>query len=519
MRRFRRHAILCSATAAAAVSALCALPRGIGLHDSGDLQMAAARFGIAHPPGYALLTLAGHAATRIMPVAPPDAVTLLNWLAGTATIALTIAWLRLLRVHSIVALPAGLALAALPRFWEFWTVAEVYIPGLLLLIAGIVAFERYEQSARAGRMAAAAAALSAAVTTRISLVPLLPIFVACVMIAARRSSRSARMRAPARHGPHAIAAIAGLLLPIALHLAYLWWRDTPATEYNYISQYLASDPVIAPDQFDPATKLRRIAWLASGRQYWHFVDVSPRAILGRGAAMVRVASPWAVGATILAIPLAVTGAMGLARRRPATTTLLVGAAIVEAAFLATFAVTDIASMTIPLSWIAITIAAIGLDRVRREARQHPNPARARPLRPVGTAAAAFASVVFLAICAARGWAGTPPADALIPRVEWHSLPPNALVLTVWEYYAPLVYERTYVAHRDDVLILAAQDEHLPAAARNRAQVFSADGRAAPGWTLEPACGIWRVRTAAEVRPTDSRRRAESRPTAPTPPRR
>ncbi|MBN2003002.1 MAG: DUF2723 domain-containing protein [Anaerolineae bacterium] len=122
--------------------------------DSGEFQFVAARWGIAHPPGYPLYTLAGALWMRLLPLG--RAAYKLNLLsAALAATALWLlfeavrAWSAALRLSPRAGSAGGLAAALLlgnaTTFWAQATIANIRMPTLLFVAWGFWALAKWEQ--------------------------------------------------------------------------------------------------------------------------------------------------------------------------------------------------------------------------------------------------------------------------------------------------------------------------------------------------------------------------------------
>lgn len=122
--------------------------------DSGEFQLAAARWGVLHPPGYPLYTMVGALWVRLLPLgslafrlnllsAALAATTLVLLAAATRTFAV-----RRLRLSQPAAVTGGVAAALLlgtaPTFWVQATTANIRMPTLLFCAWGFLALARYE---------------------------------------------------------------------------------------------------------------------------------------------------------------------------------------------------------------------------------------------------------------------------------------------------------------------------------------------------------------------------------------
>lgn len=115
------------------------LPPG---HDSAELTSAAAVLGIAHPPGYPLYTLLGHAFTSLPGLDAPLAMNLFSVLSGAVAAGVAAAAFSLLTRSALAGTGAALAFAFARTPWRMAVGAEVFslhlaLAATLLLLAGL----------------------------------------------------------------------------------------------------------------------------------------------------------------------------------------------------------------------------------------------------------------------------------------------------------------------------------------------------------------------------------------------
>ncbi|MBL8094856.1 MAG: DUF2723 domain-containing protein [Anaerolineales bacterium] len=125
---------------------LWTLAPGLLPADSGEYQMTGAVLGIAHPPGYALYTIASWLMTQALVwLAPARAVSALSAVLAAAALALIGRAGRALSGSIAGGLLATLGLAAATTFWSQATTANVRMPtvfALTLALAGLTALWR-----------------------------------------------------------------------------------------------------------------------------------------------------------------------------------------------------------------------------------------------------------------------------------------------------------------------------------------------------------------------------------------
>lgn len=120
--------------------------------DGGEFQLVAAGWGIAHPPGYPLYTLAGALWVRLIPWgSTPYRLNLLSALLAALTLVATarsvMAWTirqsASQRATITGAFAATLALALAPTFWAQATTANIRMPTMLFVAWGYQGLARY----------------------------------------------------------------------------------------------------------------------------------------------------------------------------------------------------------------------------------------------------------------------------------------------------------------------------------------------------------------------------------------
>lgn len=419
--------------AVALVAYATTLAPTVTLVDSGELIVAAHGLGVAHPPGFPLYVLLGHAASHVPAGTVAQRVNALSALCAAAAAAALALVMRLaLRERAgggvaasrwIIAAPllvAGLLLASSRTVWAYATVAEVYTLATLAVVVLIGLALR----ARSGGTAAALGALAAAYglatgTHHVTMALAGPALLALAW-------RPLRERATPRLV--AVLGIAGLLCAIAAY-AYLPWA---AARGRF------------PSWGDTRT-LERVWWHVSGRQYQAYLTPSLASVGQEAAAFARAmlkefGPAWFPAALALA-GLGLRAAWTRARVLFVSLALLMGLDLVYA-LLYTIA-EDKDAYYLP-SVVALCLAAgLGahemLSRVTRR-----RAAWALVLATVPLVGAAFharaadRSRFFVAHDFAR--------DALA------AVGPGGLLLTSeWQLYSPLLYFQEVEGWRPDVM--------------------------------------------------------------------
>ena len=204
--------------------------RDIVVGDSPEFVGAAVTFGVAHPPGYPLLTLLGHLFS-LLPVGPlPFRVNLVSAACHAAAVGLVyLTALRLSRSHAASAV-AAIALAFNALFWSWSLVAETF-PLNDLLVAAMLYFLVlwHEKPERAAPLILAAFMGGLGVSNHLTIVLLVPAIV--VVLWGQRAVLFAR--------PQIVAACVGASLLGLLPYAYLPWAAAhhPAINWGSIASF------------------------------------------------------------------------------------------------------------------------------------------------------------------------------------------------------------------------------------------------------------------------------------------
>ncbi len=186
--------------------------------DSGEFQLVAAVWGIAHPPGYALYTLLGGVFSRLVPAEPALALNLLSVLLGALTPPAIVALVRSTEHASARGAAwggtlAALALAVSPTFWSQATTANIRSLTTLLTALCVLLLIRWARRATSGRLAAVGLVFGLAVGHHSSLALLALPFGAFVLATEPRLPLAPRRWLPAL-GAFAASFLVLLYLPL-----------------------------------------------------------------------------------------------------------------------------------------------------------------------------------------------------------------------------------------------------------------------------------------------------------------
>ena len=349
----RADGVLASFIGAAALAAYAPrVARDLGWVDSVELALAGATFGIPHPTGYPLYLLWARLAFLVRGAA---GVNFLSAMCAAAAVAMSYLLARALGLSRAGAVLAAVALALHPELVRQATVAEVYTFHLglvLLLLLLAVAIGRSVSVGRAGD--GFAYGLGLGLAHHLTILFTLPAALAFGWPGWRLASGFDRRR----------------------WARWLVLLTVPLTLYLVLLLRARLDPAL--DLGDPATPARLVAH-ATGRQFsYRMVSEEPGYFAGEVAAWGRrTAAEW----PLLALVLAVAGAVALARRRESRrfalgVVLLMGVTGLHAA---AYRIPDKEPYFLPSHLALALLAGAGLDVVARgarrlaEARVGPNP--------------------------------------------------------------------------------------------------------------------------------------------------
>jgi hypothetical protein len=356
-------------------------------------------------------------------------------------------------------------------------------------------------------------------------------------------------------------AAVSFLLPLVVHVAYVYWRDRPTTPFSYIAQYHDRAGHAPPDR--PAARWARTVDHCMARQYRTHLGVSYSAIRQRGPQFTNIALPVPTWARAVVVLGALAGLVILARSRPDAALLLGTVVALGVIYGLLYNVWGQAADVLPLVWAGAALLGVSLQyayaRLAALADTRPNIAPLlNAILFIGAAClllhtdwATGAGVLPLIVIAtllsiavmAHFWAPPPDrirhfaratavllagvlvwgacqthirfalgvsADRWLASKNIKQLPPNAAILTGWTHRAPLEYARLVDPGRADLLIVnapqpewSAQLNTLAAAGR---PILAVQRFTPPaGWQVQQHGPWWRVAPAAEVSDAGPRR--------------
>jgi hypothetical protein len=469
------------------------LPPGVCFGDSGDLQLASATLGIAHPPGYGLLASLGWMATWVPGIEPAYAVSLLCLACGVGAVALGMVLMVRLGAAAALAAALGVLATAHPRIWSNLLAPEVYAPGLLFLAAATYLLVGYAHDGKRGRMVWAGLCLGATIATRPPVVVALPFVVAGVWISDRRLGRNVAWRIRSLAAGAACTAV-----PILYQAGYTWIRDVPEAPYNYIEQYNAEAGILPSAGEGPGAKFERLAWLARGTQFRDMMGYKRSWFRGQLAAidrevtlqwldlhlptvsLLRRAAVWGV----LALGLVV-----LARRCVPAMIFLLGVALQSAVFVSLYRVSGGAADMLPLLWVAMALMGIALAPVLGGNKPRWSGA-------VGLVLLLVSCLWTVLDAPSRVNAGrSQDATRFAAKADLATFPDDAVICSSWDTSLPLWYAQKVVTQRDDLRIINAASVNwlgLVEPYPDRPVYFAAPIPVPAGFELVPYRQFWQL---------------------------
>ncbi len=426
------------------------LPRGICFGDAGDLQLASATLGIAHPPGYPILVSLGFLLTLIPGLDPPWGVTLGCWASVLATLGLAILFQIRLGVPAYLAAASALIWSAQYRIWQNLLGPEVYGPSLALFAGSVYLLFKYTRTTRRVDLLLAALLLGMISATRPATAIAWPFIVAAYFLAKKVPSL------------RKVQQVKGLLLagtctaiPFGYAFGFLYLQDAPGAAYNYIEQHNQTWQALPEADAGVSAKIERVVWQASGAQFRH--------LMGSDWSSLRSKFRWLRGQLdldwmpimISAFVLVLLALLLTWRRSTAAACLLAGMIVQPLVFIGMYRVHGAAADLLPLLWACMVLSGVLIAAVW-------------PFRE-GANRTAVSMVLFVGLAIwtlfdapGRSNAGLEPdATAFVSAVDLATLPADAMICAQWATAVPLWYVQEEVARRDDLRIVADSVKRIP----------------------------------------------------------
>ena len=264
---------------------IATLHPGVDNNDRAEMQWMIPQLGIAHPPGYPILMLAGKLYLYLpLPGSIAYRLNLMQALSGVACCLLLYAIVRRITAQILPGVVAAGVLAFSSLFWVSSLVAEVYVFYGMLLLAGAYCGVRFVQSNRSGWLYAMALLLGMSAWNRPSELFVLPAFVGLYLGVFRHVKLGF-----ARLGVSAVLFLAPLVLSVVYFKARYdpqatYFRDDIVRDSFRVSDSDVGDPSKLGDvlRYVLGLKWQDRAEFDSDRFYWD-IDKYMWIVSGRGA--------------------------------------------------------------------------------------------------------------------------------------------------------------------------------------------------------------------------------------------
>src|SRR5579859_2234031 len=127
------------------------LSPGVLPADSGEYQVTGAVLGVAHPPGYALYTMASWLISRVPGVPPAAAINFLSALLAAGALALLCRTVQRLTGSALAGVGAAAALGLSTTFWAQATTANIRMPAAFAAAWALERLVAYRAALSAGQ--------------------------------------------------------------------------------------------------------------------------------------------------------------------------------------------------------------------------------------------------------------------------------------------------------------------------------------------------------------------------------
>jgi hypothetical protein len=401
---------------------LATLISEVGWGDSAELSLAAYQLGLTHPPGYPLYTILGKAVSAFF-TDPAVGVNLLSAACtGLAAGVLSLLIYEFTSAPVIAALGAVL-FAVLPNIWDMAVVSEVYNVNIFFLGISIYLFLRSEQSQFTKYFVPSAVLFGLSLGTYQANLLLLPAFLWVLYARTPREKILSRL--------FAFCSIIGSIWLV--FIGYSAVRSHAALAINY-----------------PLNSAREILSYITGAGLRPSYPGTIAFYIDR---TIQHAGIFSKNFLYLPIPVGVLGAFALFKQKRIPGLFLVFAFAINYLFFSYYAVSDYFTMPVPAYfifciWIGCGLAVIASWLAERKSVWK------------------FVSIFICLLVIGGQLAGQLPArlersnthpvtDLIIPAMN--SFPQNAVVISRWERYAPMVYFQQVRKMRGDITLVVSYD--------------------------------------------------------------
>ncbi|GAB4463536.1 MAG: hypothetical protein Kow0070_24180 [Anaerolineales bacterium] len=394
----------------------------VGWGDSAELALASYRLGLTHPPGYPLYTFLG----KLMSLFFDDPAVGTNMLSAVCT-ALAVGVMSL-TIHELtrsplIAIASPMIFAALPNIWDMAVVAEVYNVNIFLLGCSIYFFLRADRSQFAKFLPLSAFFFGLSLGTYQANLLMLPSFLLILLIGSPRRR------------------LVKNFFQFGVIVAVIWLAFL---SYTIIRSYA---PVTAGGPLDSFGK---VLVYISGSELRPAYPADAYFYLAR---LQEHTSLFSANFLYAAVPVGLLGALALFKPRRNAAIFLSAAFLLNFLFFSFYAVSDYFTMPTPSYYIFSIWVGSGLAVISRSWLANEK-------------ALEFAGLVFcvaLVLAQVRGQASArversntyPVTELILPALK--EFPKDAVVISRWERYAPLLYFQQVYGVREDVTLVVSDD--------------------------------------------------------------
>jgi hypothetical protein len=398
------------------------LVREVGWGDSAELALSAYQLGLTHPPGYPFYTLLG----KLMSLFFDDPAVGTNLLSAVCTgLAVGVMSLTIheLARSPLIAISAPALFSVLPNIWDMAVVAEVYNVNIFFLGCSIYFFLRAERSQFTAFLPSSALFFGLSLGSYQANLLLIPAFLLALLIGIPRHKLVKNLF------------VFGSIISV-IWLAFL--------SYTILRSYA---PVAVGGPLDSVGKT--LVYVSGSELRPGF----PADIHFYTDRLQAHTSLFAKNFLYLAVPIGLLGALTLFKSGRNAAIFLVAAFLINFLFFSFYAVSDYFTMPTPSYYIFSIWVGCGLAFLSR-------------IRPVNEKTLEFAGLIFciaLVMVQVRGQlsarvdrSNTYPVTELVLSAL-KEFPEDAIVISRWERYAPLLYFQQVYKVREDVTLVVSNE--------------------------------------------------------------
>lgn len=394
----------------------------VGWGDSAELSLVAYQFGLTHPPGYPLYTILGKLIS-IFFADPAIGMNLLGAICTSLTAGLMSLFLYELTAMPLIALSVPVLFATLPNIWDMAVVAEVYNVNILFLGISFYLFVRAEQSQFEKYFIPSAILFGLSLGTYQANLLLLPAFLLIVFIRSPREKILGRL--------FAFCSITGLIWLVFIGYSVVRSHATLAINYSLNS-------------------FREILAYITGVSLRPSYPKALTFYIGR---TIQHANLFSKNFLYLPIPIGVLGAFAFFKQRRIAGLFLVFIFLINYLFFSYYAVSDYFTMPTPAYFIFCLWVGCGVAATGQWLKNHENIWKTISL---ALCLLVIGGQLISQLPERYALSNTRPVtDLIVPTLI--AFPKDAIVISRWERYAPMLYFQQVRKMRGDVTLVVSYD--------------------------------------------------------------